>query len=213
MKATQLCFRVLLAAALAAAAAACGKVVRGSSAPVLLVIDQLNGLRGSATTSSAASSLVSDVFTIVTSGGTCTTTNPCPTVFADGGQVIMHMVPKDIGVSATTPTSPTTNNEVTISRIHVSYVRSDGRNQEGVDVPYAFDTAATFTVPQSGQVTFSFPLVRVQAKQEAPLMALRTNGQVLSMIGNVTFYGQDVVGNAISVTGSISIDFANWGDQ
>jgi hypothetical protein len=213
MKATQFASRVLLAATLVAATTSCGKVVRSSSAPVLLVIDQLNGLRGSSSTSTAASSLVSDVFTLVTSGGSCTTASPCPTIFADNGQVVLHMVPKDIGTSSTTPASPSTNNEVTIQRIHVAFTRSDGRNQEGVDVPYAFDTVATGTVPQSGQLTLNFPLVRVQAKQEPPLMALRTNGQVLSMIGNITFYGQDLVGNAISVSGSIAIDFANWGDQ
>jgi hypothetical protein len=212
MKPTQLVSGVLAAAALVTATTSCGKVVRSSTAPVLLVIDQLNGVRGTASGGTTGASLVSDVFTLVTSGGTCTTTSPCPTVFADNGQVVMHMVLKDIGANTTTPTSPSTNNQVTIDRVHVSYVRSDGRNQEGVDVPYAFDTAVTFSVPQSGQVTANFPLVRVQAKQEPPLMALRTNGQVLSMIGMVTFYGQDVVGNAISATGSIAIDFSNWGD-
>ena len=52
------------------------------------------------------------------------------------------------------------------------YVRSDGRNQQGVDVPYDFDGALTFTAPASG-ATGDFTLVRVQAKLEAPLMALR----------------------------------------
>ncbi|HXD73654.1 MAG TPA: hypothetical protein VN628_07955, partial [Vicinamibacterales bacterium] len=145
-------------------------------------------------------------------GGTCTTANPCPTIFSDTGQVVMHMVPKDIGVSATTPTTPSTNNQVTINRVHVSYRRTDGRNQEGIDVPFAFDSAVTFTVPASGQVTSGFILVRSQAKEEPPLLALVTNGLVISMIGDVTFYGQDVVGNAVTVTGSINIDFANFGD-
>ena len=211
MKTTHLVSRVLVAAALVGAAS-CGKVVRSSTAPVLLVIDQLNGLRGSASTGTPTSNLVSDVLTLVTSGGSCTVASPCPTVFADTGQVLMHMVPKDIGTNPTTPTSPSTNNQVTITRVHVAYRRTDGRNQEGVDVPYAFDTGVTFTVPQSGQVTFGFPLVRSQAKEEPPLLALVTNGLVISMIGDVTFYGQDVVGNAINVTGSINIDFANFGD-
>ena len=211
MKTMRIASRLFAAAALVAASISCGSVVRSSRAPVILVIDPLQGVRGAATTSTPGSSLVSDVFTIVTSGGTCTTTSPCPTVFADNGQVIMHLVLKDLG-SGATAAAPTSNNEVTINRIHVSYRRSDGRNQEGVDIPYGFDTASTFTVPQQGTITFGFPLVRVQAKQEAPLMALRSNGQILSMIGDVTFYGQDVVGNAVSVTGSINIDFGNWGD-
>jgi len=211
MKTMRIASTLIAAAAFVAASVSCGSVVRTSRAPVILVIDQLNGVRGAATTSTAASSLTSDVFTLVTSGGTCTTTAPCPTVFSDSGQVVMHLVLKDVGSGATAPT-PSTNNEVTINRVHVSYRRTDGRNQEGVDVPYAFDTASTFTVPQQGTITFGFPLVRNQTKTEAPLMALRTNGQVLSMIGDVTFFGADVVGNAVSVTGSINIDFANWGD-
>jgi hypothetical protein len=118
---------------------------------------------------------------------------------------------KDIG-SGTTPPSPSTNNQVTITRVHVSYRRTDGRNQEGVDVPYGFDTGVTFTVPQTGTITFGFPLVRSQAKEEPPLAALVTNGKVISMIGDVTFFGTDVVGNAVSISGSINIDFANFGD-
>ena len=107
---------------------------------------------------------------------------------------------------------PSTNNQVTITRVHVAYHRTDGRNQEGVDVPYAFDTAATATITGSSTITFGFEIVRAQAKQEAPLMALRTNGQIISTIADVTFFGQDVVGNAVSATGSIGIDFGNWGD-
>jgi len=212
MKAMRIVSRALTAAALIAATTSCGNVVRSSRAPVILVVDSLAGIRGAATLGQATSNLVSDVITIVTTGGTCTTTTPCPTVFGDTGQVVLHIVLKDIGLPGTTP-APSTNNEVTVNRIHVSYRRTDGRNQEGVDVPYGFDTASTATITGTGTVTMGFPLVRVQAKQEAPLIALRTNGQVLSMIGDVTFFGQDVVGNAVSATGSINIDFGNFGDQ
>jgi hypothetical protein len=203
--------RACAAAAMVAASVSCGNVVRSSRAPVILVIDSLAGLRGAATTSTPASNLVSDVLTNVTTGGTCTTVAPCPTIFGDSGQVTMHLVLKDIGTGTTT-TAPSTNNEVTITRVHVSYRRTDGRNQEGVDVPYAFDTATTFTVPQQGSVQGGFPLVRSQAKEQSPLIELRTNGLVISTIGDVTFYGTDLVGNEVSITGSINIDFANFGD-
>ena len=52
------------------------------------------------------------------------------------------------------------NNEITITRYHVSYRRADGRNTQGVDVPYAFDGAATATVPATGNVSIGFELVR-----------------------------------------------------
>ena len=52
------------------------------------------------------------------------------------------------------------------------YRRSDGRNTPGVDVPYAFDGAVTFTVPPGDDVAIPFELVRIQAKFEAPLAQL-----------------------------------------
>ena len=47
------------------------------------------------------------------------------------------------------------------------YIRADGRNTPGVDVPYGFDGALTATV--SGSTTVGFELVRHIAKEEAPL--------------------------------------------
>lgn len=212
MKAMRIATRALTAAALIAATTACGNVVRSSRSPVILVMDSLQGFRGAATTSTASFSLVSDVLTNVTSGGTCTPATPCPTVFGDTGQAIVHIVLKDIGLPGTTPT-PSTNNEVTITRVHVAFRRTDGRNQEGVDVPYAFDTGVTATATSSGNVTMTFPLVRIQAKKSSPLIELLNNGQIISMIIDVTLFGQDVVGNDVSVTGSINGDFGNFGDQ
>jgi hypothetical protein len=211
MKTVRIVHCVLLAA-VTAASASCGSVVRDGRSPVILVVDSLAALRGATTASTATASLFSDVFSLVTTGGTCSSNNPCPTIFEDFGQFSLHIVLKDIGQPGTTP-APSSNNQVTITRVHVSYHRTDGRNQEGVDVPYSFDTAATLTVTGSTAQTMAFPLVRVQAKQEAPLMALRTNGQIISVIAEATAYGQDIVGNAVSATGTISIDFGNFGDQ
>jgi len=212
MKTMRIAIHALTAAVLVAATTSCGSVVRDGRSPVILVVDSIGGIRGAATIGQATSTLSSDVHTVVTTGGTCTTANPCPTVFSDAGQGVMHIVLKDIGLPGTSP-APSSNNSVTITRVHVSYRRTDGRNQEGVDVPYAFDTASTATVGGTTSVTMGFELVRIQAKQEAPLLQLRNSGQVISVIADVTFYGQDIVGNAVSATGSINIDFANFGDH
>ena len=112
----------------------------------------------------------------------------------------------------TNPNAPSTNNAVTISRFHVEYVRADGRNTPGVDVPYPFDNAVTGTVTAGGQRTLGFEIVRSVAKREAPLVQLIDSANVISTIARVTFYGRDQVGNDVSVTGSIQIDFANFGD-
>jgi hypothetical protein len=114
---------------------------------------------------------------------------------------------KDVSVS------PSANNQVTITRYHVQFIRSDGHNVEGVDVPYAFDGAATVTIAAGATGTMPFELVSVSAKQEAPLVQLKTNPIEISTLAQVTFYGQDVVGNAIQATASLSVNFANFGDQ
>jgi hypothetical protein len=123
----------------------------------------------------------------------------------------LRLSPKDIGPVGA-PTAPSSNNEVTVTRVHVEYRRTDGRNIQGVDIPYAFDTAATGTVPATGTLTLGFVLVRNTAKQEAPLVQLETNGIIISTIADVTLYGRDQVGNDISATGSIGIAFGNFGD-
>jgi hypothetical protein len=202
--------RVIGLAALLAASVSCGDVVRQGSSPVFLVIDQLTASAGGKASAVAAGFLLSDVITNITSPDPCKPTSPCPTVFNDTGSVTLRAPLKDPG--ATAVLSPTTNNEVTITRVHVEYIRADGRNTPGVDVPYAFDSAVTGTVPAGSTLPLGFELVRHTAKEESPLVQLRTSNNFISTIAKITFYGADRVGNSIQVTGQISIDFGNYGD-
>jgi hypothetical protein len=197
--------------ALATAGVSCGDVVREGKSPVFVVIDSLQGIRGAATLGQPSGTLTSDVVTLVTSPAPCSTTAPCPTVFNDQGRVQLRLVPKDIGTPAN-PTTPSLNNEVTVYRYRVRYIRADGRNTQGVDVPYGFDGAVTATVPSTGTVQVGFELVRHIAKEEAPLVQLATSSTIISTIAEITFYGRDRVGNEVSVTGSITVDFGNFGD-
>jgi hypothetical protein len=178
--------------------ASCGEMVRQGQASSYLIINVLEGASG-AQSGQFSTVLSSDVVTVVSGN---------PTVFADPGRVTLALAMKDAG--SLTPTAPTSNNFITVNRYRVRYIRADGRNTEGVDVPYTFDGAITGTV--SGTSTFGFTLVRIQAKEEAPLAALRSNGNVISTIAQVTFYGHDQTGRETSVTGQIGINFANWGD-
>jgi hypothetical protein len=132
-------------------------------------------------------------------------------VLEDNGRVVMTAAMKDV----TNPNGPTTNNAITVSRYRVTYRRSDGRNTQGVDVPYAFDGARTFTVSPGDEVDIPFVLVRVQAKLEAPLSALAGLGgaTVISTLADVTFYGRDQTGREVVVTGTISVNFADWADE
>ena len=188
----------LQAAVLAAAAiasASCGDVVRSSRSPSMLVVDSLGS--GTATT------LSSDVADTTTAP--CSVASPC--VSADMAEATLGVVMKDVTVS------PTTNNQVTVSRYHVSYRRSDGRNTPGVDVPFGFDGAVTTTIPANASGTLTFQIVRQDAKLEQPLVQLRQNSTVISAIADVTFYGADQVGNDLSVTGSVLINFGNFSDK
>ncbi len=202
---------LLVLAAVAAATVSCGDAVRDGSSPVYLVIDQLSGQRGGPTPGQPTANLTSDVVTNVTSPAPCSPQTPCPTIFSDPGQVVLSAPLKNIG-SGAQPLTPTTNNEVTINRYHVDYVRADGRNTPGVDVPYGFDGAITGTIPPNGTLTIGFELMRVVAKEEPPLVQLANSANFLSLIGRVTFYGQDRTGNAVSVTGQILISVGNFGD-
>ena len=201
--------RFLVLAALGATATSCGDVVRTGRAPSYLVVDSLRGVRGAATVATPASTLISDVITNVISPAPCAQDNPCPTIFGDGGEATMHIALKDPG-TATNPSTPTEVNAITITRYHVEYIRADGHNTPGIDVPYGFDGAVTVTV--SAATTFGFQLVRVVAKEETPLVQLKTSRSVITAIARVTFYGHDQAGNEVTATGSIQVDFGNYGD-
>ena len=198
-----------LAATAAVASAGCGDVVRQGRAPVQLVITELEAASG-AEPDELGGTLRSDVITNVqrTVNGQQT---QVPTIFNDVGQVTMTMILKDPGLPGA-PTAPSAINQVTINRYRVVYRRTDGRNAPGLDVPFPFDSAVTFTVPQDGTVTAGFQIVRHTAKQEAPLSSLAFNPDVISTIAEVTFFGSDQAGNDISASGAIGIDFGNFGD-
>jgi hypothetical protein len=187
-----------LAGIVAGAAAACGDVVREGRSPAYVMVTKITATSG-AEPDNDSDELSSDV---VTNG----------TVFEDLGQVSFKLALKDIG-SGAAPTSPTTNNYVTISRYHVAYRRSDGRNAPGVDVPFPFDGAGTVTVTDK-DASMGFVLVRIQAKLESPLKNLRQGGgaTAISTIADITFYGRDQAGNDVTTAASISVNFADWGD-
>jgi hypothetical protein len=186
--------------ALAALGASCGDVTRQGSGSSYLIINAIEAASGAEPTK-FASTLLSDVVTVV---------NDVPSIFNDVGRVRLVLAMKDAG-GANLPTAPTTNNFITVNRYHVQYVRADGRNIPGVDVPYPFDGAFTATVG-TGETTAGFDIVRHDAKAEAPLGNLARNGVIISTIAQITFYGSDQTGHEVSVAGQILVSFGNFGD-
>jgi hypothetical protein len=190
----------LVLAAATMLSTSCGDVVRQGTGGSFLIVSSLEAAPGAEPTD-FANTLLSDVITVV---------DDSPTFFNDVGRVTFRLGLKDPG-AATSPTTPSQNDAITINRYRVQFVRADGRNTPGVDVPYGFDGAFTLTI-SGGDASAGFTLVRNIAKMEAPLAALRFNGIVLSTIAEITFYGMDQTGHEVSATARISIDFANFGD-
>ncbi len=205
MRATFTSWKALAVFGVAVAAAGCGDLASEGRSPVQLTIMSLAASSG-ATPDEFGASLHSDVLTNVeqtVNGQTVTV----PTIFNDNGTAAFSLVMKDQG----TPASPAVLNAVTITRYRVVYRRTDGRNTPGVDVPFPFDSGVTVTIGSDGGST-GFQLVRTSAKQEAPLRSLVNNPDIISTIADVTFYGRDQAGNDISATGSIGVEFGNFGD-
>jgi hypothetical protein len=127
-------------------------------------------------------------------------------VFNDNGVVTMRAIPKDRTQFADEI------NSVTIERYRVTYVRADGRNVPGADVPYPFDGVANFLVEFDGtEVERAFVVVRHQGKTESPLREIQADlTAILSVIAQIDFYGHDSAGRAITVTGYLNITFADF---
>jgi hypothetical protein len=186
----------LLLVSAAVGLAGCSETVRTGQSPAYLILDRLEAASGAQSSSTFTGILRSDVSTK-------------GSIFEDNGRVVLRIALKDI----TSTVGPTTNNQITINRYRVEYRRTDGRNTQGVDVPYAFEGAIGVTVTDQ-QTQAIFTLVRAQAKAEAPLITLRGAGGalVISTIADVTFFGKDQTGRDVTVNGSISVNFADWAD-
>lgn len=180
--------------------ASCGKVVRQGTGNSFLILNGLEAASGAEPTD-LSGFLLSDVVTVV---------DDVPTIFNDVGRARFTLGLKDPG-TASAPTAPSQYDFITLNRYRVRFIRADGRNTPGVDVPYGFDGAVTVTV-SGGETSAGFEIVRHTMKQEAPLAALAFSGVIIATIAEVTFYGKDQSGREVSVTGRMSVDFGNFGD-
>jgi hypothetical protein len=125
-------------------------------------------------------------------------------VFEDGGQVTFKLGLKDPG-TPDTPTKPTSANFITVTGYKVEY-----RMAGDTTVLASFTGAMTVTVNDIGGVG---ALVVAPADMKIatfrPLVA--TLGEVKT-IATVTFTGRDQAGRSVSISSTISVNFANWAD-
>lgn len=189
--------RLGLVLLLAAASSSCGDVVRDGTGSSFLIVQQMEAASG-ADPEEFGGVLFSDTLTIV---------EDAPTVFSDLGRVLLRLGMKDPALAG----SPSQANWITVNRYRVRFVRSDGRNTPGVDVPYGFDGALTMTVGES-EATGVFEVVRHTAKFESPLSALTESGVIIATIAEITFYGQDQTGREVSALARMTVNFGNFAD-
>ncbi len=131
----------------------------------------------------------------------------CP----DGVTLTLNAVPKNFHA-----TGQDTFGDIYVERYEVQYYRSDGRANQGVDVPYTISGNLTARVPLNGTADFSIEVVRRQAKVEPPLSQLVGGGgpAVVTMFAQVTFQGRTLGGQSTNAaTGRLQIDFADFNDD
>ena len=163
--------------------------VTGNAAPVNLIIASING----------GTVLTSDI------------RNGEDSTFVCPDRVDVAVAVRNKNPNAPVPSVPSA---VILKSYEVRYFRTDGRGTEGVDVPYRITGNLTFAVDvaASGTSTVSIEVVRYQAKVEPPLSAIYQVGTVLTMMAEVTLYGETVSGDRVTASGRLQIDFANFGD-
>ena len=191
-----------LAAVLMMGLVSCGDVVRNGRAPVIVVVDSLEAASG-AEPGNMGGFLLSDVQTLVEN---------VPVIFNDVAEATMRLIPKDAGTGAVN-LNPTPWNAVTINRYRITFIRADGRNTPGVDVPHPVDGAVTATLSSTPTVV-PFEIVRHQQKLEQPLRSLANFGgrMFITTIAEITFYGADQMGNDVQAKAKINVSFSDYAD-
>jgi hypothetical protein len=133
-------------------------------------------------------------------------------IFNDNGVAELKAVPLDPDIAV----DLTPYMEVLVDQIDVEFKRTDGRNVEGVDVPYRFTQPISVLVPFAVSTEIPFILIRHVAKMEAPLLALSVpvnQGKVLQLVAIITVHGKDKGGHRVApVTGYISVWCSNFAD-
>jgi len=103
-------------------------------------------------------------------------------------------------------------NDLELSSYTVTYFRSDGKNVEGVDIPYSFSGTLAGYIQIGTTAEFTFVVVREVAKMESPLLNLRDGRSegVIQMTARIDFYGHDMSQKDVKATGYLTIYFANY---
>ena len=112
--------------------------------------------------------------------------------------------------------APGFRGDMVIERYEVRYLRSDGRNTQGVDVPYSFTGNVAREIVAEEATTLSLEVVRRQAKVEPPLASLVDVGGslIVTMFAEISIQARMTTGEATNTaTARLQIDFADFADS
>ncbi len=103
---------------------------------------------------------------------------------------------------------------IKITRYKVEFYREDGKNREGVDIPYPVSGYVNVNIPVGEQVKFFVVVVPQMAKLQPPLSNLVGGNAetIIKTVAKITIYGEDPNGNQISAEGQIDVYFADFAD-
>lgn len=175
-----------------------------SEADVILRIVSVEGHPGS-TDVQAGNPLISDV---------------CCAITNDNATLTFDLISKNR--NANTVVGPF--NDVQLERYEIHFIRSDGHNVEGVDVPFSISAGLSGFVVLGAQSQAIVVVVRHQAKLEPPLRNLHghtvTNttlnfgGEgIITTTAEITVHGRTGTGRAVEARTFLEVVFADFAGE
>jgi hypothetical protein len=149
----------------------------------------------------------------------------CCGIINDNVGLTLDLIPKNQNPSQVI----TALNDVLLERYEVRYTRSDGRNQEGVDVPFRITGGLAGVVRVGSETLTTITAVRHQAKLEPPLRNLHgifvtipdnpsgtfsfPGAVILTTIAEITVHGRTTTGKAVRARALIEVTFADFAGE
>jgi hypothetical protein len=177
-----------------------GDFAENSTAPVILRMIDVAADSGADDQEEWSDVLLSDV---VTNGS----------VFNDNARLSFDVLAKNPNF---VDPNDRTMSDVMLERYQVQYLRSDGHNVEGVDVPFRITGGLSGAVGLNDTEPLEkvIIIVRHQAKSDPPLRNYRGAGgeKLVTVTAVITVHGRTVSGHAVSTEGRLQINFADFAD-
>lgn len=107
---------------------------------------------------------------------------------------------------------PSYKNRIFIHTYEVRYIYVDSLGMPSTAVPATFQGRLSVGIDIDASASIEFVIVREQAKAATPLSDIFDNTNVLQVIAQITFYGDDIAGHPVEATGYLTIYFADYAD-